>query len=56
MALAGRFAPHHAVLCWLHLDHVDHLNAMIGRLDAQIEQVIAPFADQKQRLMSIPGR
>jgi transposase len=55
MALAGRFAQHHAVLCRLHLDHVDHLNMMIGRLDAQIEAVIAPFADQKRLLMSIPG-
>jgi transposase len=55
LALAGRFADHHALLCRLHLDHVDHLNDMIGRLDGQIEQAISPFAEQKQRLMSIPG-
>ena len=55
LALAGRFADHHALLCRLHLDHVDHLNAMIDRLDHEIEQAISPFAEQKQRRMSIPG-
>jgi transposase len=44
LALAGRFAEHHALLCRLHLDHIDHLNTMIGRLDAQIEQVVAPLS------------
>ena len=31
-AAPGRFAAHHALMC-LHLDHIDHLNAMIERLD-----------------------
>jgi hypothetical protein len=39
MALAGRFDEHHAVLCQLHLDHVEHINTMIGRLDARIEKL-----------------
>jgi transposase len=55
LALAGRFADHHALLARLHLDHIDHLNIMTGRLDEQIDQVITPFAQHKQRLMSIPG-
>jgi transposase len=55
MALAGRFAHHHGLLAGLHLDHIDHLNTMIDRLDAQIDTVIAPFATPKQRLMTIPG-
>jgi len=55
LALAGRFGAHHGVLCELHLDHIDHLDAMIGRLDARIAQATAPFADACQRLMSIPG-
>ncbi|MET8911660.1 transposase [Micromonospora sp. NPDC004551] len=55
LALAGRFADHHALLCRLHLTHIDHLNDMIGKLDARIEQVIIPFAAQRDRLKTIPG-
>ena len=38
MALEGRFAEHHAMLCRLHLDHMDHLEGMIAKLDAQVER------------------
>jgi transposase len=55
LALAGRFAEHHGLLCRLHLRHIDHLNDMIGTLDARIDQVITPFAAQQYRLKSIPG-
>jgi len=55
LALAGRFGEHHALLARLHLDHVDHLNDMIGKLDTQIEVVITPFASQRDRLKTIPG-
>jgi transposase len=27
MALEGRFSDHHALMCRLHLDHIDHLEA-----------------------------
>lgn len=54
-ALDGRFAEHHAVLLRLHLDHVDHLDATIAALDDRIDQVIAPFADHRRRLATIPG-
>src|ERR1700755_1826844 len=37
MALEGRFGEHHALMCRLHLDHIDHLEAMTTALDAQIE-------------------
>ena len=43
MALEGRFGDHHALMCRLHLDHIDHLEAMIATLDAQIEAMMAPF-------------
>jgi len=55
MALAGRFADHHALLARMHLDHIDHLTAMIAQLDARIEEVIAPFAEQARLLGTIPG-
>ncbi|MFZ0161774.1 MAG: IS110 family transposase [Kineosporiaceae bacterium] len=55
MALAGRFAAHHAVLARLHLDHLDHLEVMIARLDTQIEEMTAPFGAQVAALCTIPG-
>ncbi|WP_052628429.1 IS110 family transposase, partial [Mycobacterium tuberculosis] len=32
-ALEGRFDDHHALMCRLHLAHLDQLDAMIGALD-----------------------
>jgi transposase len=55
MALAGRFGAHHAVLARTHLDHLDHLDGMIARLDARVEEMVAPFAAQVARLCTIPG-
>jgi transposase len=55
MALAGRFAAHHAVLARAHLDHLDHLEMMISRLDAQIEEMTLPFDAQVAALCTIPG-
>jgi transposase len=42
LALAGRFAAHHGVLCELHLDHIDHLDTMLARLDTRIGTAIRP--------------
>ena len=55
MALEGRFGDHHALMCRLHLDHIDHLEAMIARLDAQIEAMMAPFQCWRDLLATIPG-
>ena len=55
MALEGRFGDHHALMCRLHLDHLDHLEAMIARLDAQIEAMMKPFRAQRDLLATIPG-
>ncbi len=46
LALAGRFAAHHGLLCALHLRHLDHLNDMIGTLDTQIDAEGDPRAEQ----------
>jgi len=54
-ALVGRFDEHHALMISMHLAHVDHLSAGIDRLDAEADRVVAPFADQVRRLMTIPG-
>jgi transposase len=55
MALEGRFGEHHALMCRLHLDHIDHLVAMIAKLDAQIEAMMAPFRAARDLLTTIPG-
>jgi transposase len=55
MALEGRFGDHHAMLCRLHLDHIDHLQAMIGELDGRIEAMMQPFRAARDLLTTIPG-
>jgi transposase len=55
MALEGRFGDHHALMCRLHLDHIGHLDAMIAKLDAQIEAMMAPFRAARELLRTIPG-
>ena len=55
MALEGRFGDHHALMCRLHLDHIDHLEAMIARLDAQVEAMMTPFQAARDLLATAPG-
>jgi transposase len=55
MALEGRFGDHHALMCRLHLDHIDHLEAMIARLEAQIEAMMIPFRAQRDLIATAPG-
>jgi len=55
MALEGRFGEHHALMCRLHLDHIDHLETMLARLDAQIEAMMIPFQAARDLLTTAPG-
>jgi hypothetical protein len=55
MALEGRFSDHHALMCRLHLDHIDHLEEAIARLDARIEQMMEPFQCWRDLLITVPG-
>ena len=55
LALQGRVTDHHRFLLRLHLDHVSHLEQLIGRLSARIEELMAPFAEAQARLETIPG-
>jgi transposase len=55
MACAGRFGHQHALMCTLHLEHLDHLSDMIARLDTRIDEACLPFAHQLQLLTTIPG-
>jgi transposase len=55
MACAGRFGDQHALMCTLHLEHIDHLTDMIARLDTRIDEACLPFDPQIQLLATIPG-
>jgi len=55
LALEGRFGDHHALMCRLHLEHIDHLDEMITRLDAQIEAMMVPFRAARDLLTTAPG-
>jgi transposase len=55
LALQGRVTDHHRFLLRMHLDHVTHLEELIGRLGVRIEEALAPFAAAEERLQTIPG-
>jgi transposase len=55
LALAGRVTEHHRFLLRLLLDQVGHVEELIGRLEARITEVLAPFEDQVRRLITVPG-
>jgi transposase len=42
-------------MCRLHLDHIDHLEAMITRLDAQVEAMMTPVQAARDLLATAPG-
>ena len=54
-ALAGRFRAHHAFVVGQLLAHLDYLDEAIATVSAELEDRLAPFADQLTRLDSIPG-
>lgn len=51
----ARFRDHHAWLLAEHLDRIDNFDRAIDRLDGHITELMAPFADARDRLMTIPG-
>src|SRR5215211_3548806 len=54
-ALTGRFSEHHGLLVGLSLEHLEHLERAIARLDGRVDEVIAPFAAARDRLDTITG-
>ena len=54
-ALRGRFKEHHALLIRLVPDHTAYLEAAIADLDREIDKVMAPFAEARDRLDTITG-
>jgi transposase len=54
-ALKGHVTEHHRFLLRTLMDHVRHLEELIGRLDQRIEEAMSPFAQAVDRLVTIPG-
>lgn len=54
-ALRGRFGEHHALLVRIALDHVEHLEAAVATLDQEVDRMMAPFAEARDRLDTITG-
>ncbi|MGH8984809.1 MAG: IS110 family transposase [Acidimicrobiia bacterium] len=54
-ALTGRFDDHHALLARMHLDHIDELTRIEGRLDDEVDRLMSPFDEAATRLLTIPG-
>jgi transposase len=54
-ALEGRVTDHHRFQLRLLMDQVGQLEGLIARLDARLEELMAPFAAAEARLRTIPG-
>lgn len=54
-ALDGAFDAHHGAMVAAHLERVDALDAAIMALDERVDEAMAPWSDQRDRLQSIPG-
>jgi transposase len=54
-ALTGRFGPTHALVVGEILAHLDYLDEAISRVSARIDEVIRPFATERELLTTIPG-
>lgn len=51
----GRFGEFHAVMCRQILGHIDYLDQAVIDLDEQVDRLMAPFVEARDRLDTIPG-
>ena len=54
-ALQGKVTEDHRFLLQVLMSHLESLEGLIARLNARIEAAMVPFADEAQRLVTIPG-
>jgi transposase len=54
-ALTGRFGPNHALVVGEILAHMDYIDESLARLQAGIDELMAPFVEARERLCTIPG-
>jgi len=55
LALEGRMTPHHRFMLRLLLDQLRQTEALIARLEEEIDRQIAPFSAAVELLMEMPG-
>jgi transposase len=54
-ALTGRFTEHHAFMVAMHFETIDYLDRAIGKIEAHLEELMAPFRSARDSLTGIPG-
>jgi len=54
-ALRGHVQPHHRFLLKLHLEQIDSLNKAVRDVEARLGDVLQPFRDLEELLITIPG-
>lgn len=54
-ALTGRFGPHHRFMVSHLLADIDYVEEASAELSRRIEELLAPFAQAVERLITIPG-
>lgn len=54
-AVPGRFGDFHAVMCRQILNHIDYLDRAVTDLDDNVDQLMSPFAEARDRIDTIPG-
>jgi transposase len=54
-ALTGRVTAHHRHLLKLHLELIEHLEAAVEEIDAQLGDTLAPFREAVARIDAVPG-
>jgi transposase len=54
-ALEGSFGPHQRFLVARQLAHIDYLDGLIAEVSQEIEERLRPFAEDVERLDTIPG-
>jgi transposase len=54
-ALRGRVTDHHRFMLQLHLDQIAGLERAITALEQQADELLRPFRDTVERLMTMPG-
>jgi transposase len=55
LALEGKVTDNHRFLLRMQLDHIEHLEGLVERLNTRIEEQLVPFASAAERLQTIPG-
>lgn len=54
-SVPGGFNDFHATMTRELLDHIDYLDGAVARLDDQVDALMIPFIDARDRLDTIPG-